>query len=60
LAIDRAQGAEFEAEARWLLAQCYRDTGDTDRADATLKALVNSGLSGEFRQKAMDAVKKLD
>ena len=56
LAIEVGQGAEFEAEARWLLAEAYGNTGDADRARVELEALVKSGLSGEFRQKAIDAL----
>ena len=58
LAVEVAPGAEFEAEARWLLAQTCRDLGDSARAAAELNALVKSGLSGPFRQKAIDALAK--
>ena len=58
LAIEAGQGAEFEAEARWLLAEACRATGDKARAKAELKALVKSGLTGPFRQKAIEALAK--
>ncbi len=56
LAIDLAQGAEFEAEARWTLAQAYRDLGDIDAYTRTLKGLVKSGLSGTYRDQAIKAL----
>ena len=56
LAAEVAQGSEFEAEARWLLAQAYLQLGDNDRAIAELRALVSSGLGGPFRQQALDAL----
>ena len=56
LAIETGQGAEFEAEARWLLAEACSATGDKARAKAELESLVKSGLTGPFRQKAIDAL----
>ncbi len=56
LAIELAQGAEFEAEARWLLAESFRGASEPDRARAELKALVKTGLAGAFREKAMEAL----
>jgi len=58
LAIDLAQGAEFEAEARYLLAQAYKDTGDAEAGERTLRGLVKSGLGGPFRAKAVEELKK--
>ena len=59
LAIDLGQGAAFEAEARWLLAEAYGKTGDADARRAALAGLVRSGLGGPFREKAVAALKKL-
>lgn len=56
LAIDLAQGAEFEAEARWTLAQAYRDLGDNDAYTRTLNGLVKSGLGGAYRDQAIQAL----
>ena len=56
LAIALARGAEFEAEARWLLADVYRQLGHAKAYEATLGSLAHSGISGPFRQKAIDAL----
>ena len=58
LAVNLGEGSDFEAEARWLLAEAYQAAGDTKRREATLKALVAAGLSGPFRDKAVAALKK--
>ena len=59
LAIDLGQGAAFEAEARWLLAEAYGKTGDAEGRRAALAGLVRSGLAGPFREKAIAALEKL-
>lgn len=59
LAIDLAQGAEFEAEARWILAESFRDLGDDAARRRTLNGLIRSGLSGPFRKLALDALKEV-
>ena len=58
MSIDLAQGAEFEAEARWILAQAYRDTGDQRGVAVwTLTGLREVGASaGRAVQKAIDAL----
>jgi tetratricopeptide (TPR) repeat protein len=57
LSIELAQGAEFEAEARYLLAQAYGDIGDAEARTRTLNGLVKSGLSGPYREKAIEDLK---
>jgi len=59
LAVELGLGAPFEAEARWLLAEAYRLTNDREAFRAALVALVRSGLTGRWREKAVAALKKL-
>lgn len=59
LAIELAQGAEFEAEAHWLLAEAYKDLGDVDAQRRTLNGLVRSGLRSSFRDEAVNALKEM-
>jgi hypothetical protein len=58
LAINVAEGAEFEPEARWLLAQAYRELKDDAGYKAALKALVDSGLKSVYRDQAIAALKR--
>ncbi len=58
LAIDLAEGAEYEAEARWLLAQALKQSGDVAGSNAALKALIASGLKGPYRQQAAAALQE--
>ena len=60
LAVELAMGAEFEAEARFTLAESYRDLKDNEGYRRTLTSLVKSGLPGEYREKAIAALKALD
>jgi len=59
LAIDLGQGAAFEAEARWRLAEAYRKTGDAEARRAALTGLVRTGLAGPYREKALAALEAL-
>ena len=59
LAIELGQGALFEAEGRWLLAEAYRQTGDRQAQRAALAGLVRSGLGGAWRDKAAETLKTL-
>ncbi len=59
LAIELGQGAAFEAEARWLLAEAHRHSGDREAQRAELVALLRSGLAGPWRDKADAALKVL-
>ena len=60
LSIQLAQGAEFEAEARWLLAQTHLDLGDQNAHRLALIGLVKSGLDSPFRNKAMEVLGQLN
>jgi tetratricopeptide (TPR) repeat protein len=60
LAVELGQGAAFEAEARWLLAEAYREIGDKENHQASLLALLRSGLAGTWRAKAVDTLEKLE
>ena len=57
VSLDRGQGAPFEAEARWLLAEAYRQTGDKESQRNALEMLVRSGLTGMWRTKAIEKLK---
>jgi hypothetical protein len=57
LAVTLGEGSDFEAEARWLLANAYQQTGDPAKYQATLRALVAAGLTGPYRDKALQAIK---
>ena len=57
LAVHLGEGAEFEAEARWWLAQAYKAAGDEKAYRANLQALIASGLAGPWRDKALEASK---
>ena len=59
LAVELGRGAPFEAEARWLLAESHRKTGDTEARRMALEGLVQSGLAGPWREKAIAALKEL-
>lgn len=60
VALDCGQGAPFEAEAYWLLAEAYRRIADVQNQRTALATLVRSGLSGTWREKAIEALKKLE
>ncbi|OQA01861.1 MAG: PKD domain protein [Planctomycetes bacterium ADurb.Bin412] len=53
------QGSPFEAEAGWLLAEAYRQSGDTNNQMAALDILVRSGLNSPWREKAVQQLKTL-
>ena len=53
LAITLAEGAEFEADARYRLAHALLATGDRTAYRDTLQGLVRSGLAGPLRAKAL-------
>ncbi len=52
------RGSEFEAEARVLLAHAYRQTGDDEAYRRTLRTLIDSGLSGQWRDQALRELKE--
>ena len=56
LAVQLAEGAEFEAEARWMLAEAHRETGDVEARTAALRALVETGLAGRWLERAREAL----
>ncbi|MFW6059329.1 MAG: PKD domain-containing protein [Phycisphaeraceae bacterium] len=53
LAIECGQGAPFEAEAHWRLAEAHGQAGDEAARRAVLEALVRTGLAGEYRDRAV-------
>jgi len=56
LAIPLAEGAEYEAEARWLLAEAHGAAGNPDARRATLRALIDTGLAGPWLTLAREAL----
>jgi len=58
LAVALGEGSDVEAEARWLLAEAYRQLGDGAKQKQTLEALVAAGLTGPYREKALAALGK--
>jgi tetratricopeptide (TPR) repeat protein len=60
-AIALTSGAQFETEARWLLAESLEQMGKKDEAKVELARLVkygNSGFRDEFTKKAQDKLQK--
>lgn len=60
LSIELAQGAEFEAEARWLLAQAQLDMNDQASYRASLVGLVRSALESPFRTRAIELLAQMN
>lgn len=58
VAAQAGRGSEFEAEARYLLAQAYRQTGDDAAYRRTLRELIDTGLAGPWRERALDELKQ--
>ncbi|HEX4141972.1 MAG TPA: PKD domain-containing protein [Pirellulales bacterium] len=58
LAVALGEGSDVEAEARWLLAETYRQLGDNEKQKQTLEALVAAGLAGPYRDQALAALGK--
>ena len=56
--IDLAEGAPFETEARWRLAQAYRDQGQDDRAREQLRLLTEIRIRDEYVTKATRELKQ--
>jgi tetratricopeptide (TPR) repeat protein len=52
------EGASFESEARWLLARSLERTGKAEEARLELARLVKTGIKDEFRDKAVQRLKK--
>ena len=57
-AVKLAVGADFESEARWLLAQSLEQIGDSKRAREELEKLIGTGLNDDFTRKAKEKLKK--
>lgn len=55
LAVELGQASVFEGQARWLLAEAYRQAGRADAADATLHALAAAHL-GPWSRRAAEAL----
>ncbi len=51
-AVALAPGSEFEAEARYRVAQAHRESGDPQTYRQELSELLASGLTGEHRDRA--------
>jgi hypothetical protein len=54
------RGSEYESQAWWLLAQAYKDAGDSAAYQNTLKHLGSSGLTGLWVDQAQNQSKKND
>jgi tetratricopeptide (TPR) repeat protein len=52
-----AVGADFETEARWLLAESLEKLGKKEEAKRELAKLIATGLSDEFTKKAKEKLK---
>jgi tetratricopeptide (TPR) repeat protein len=57
-AIGLAVGAEFESEARWLLAQSLEKIGRPEDARKELAKLIASGLNDQFSKMAQEKLKQ--
>lgn len=55
-AIATSEGSPWEAEARYRLAQQYKAMGDDAKFRVTLKALIDSGLDSDWRDKAIEEI----
>ena len=55
--IELAVGADFETEARWLLAESLEQTGKADEAKKELVKLVASGLKDKFTAMAKEKIR---
>lgn len=54
-----AVGADFETEARWLLAEALEKLGKKDEAKRELAKLIATGLNDEFTRKAKEKLQKM-
>jgi len=59
LAIALGEGAPFEAEAYWRLAEAQAALGRDPARRHTLLELVDTGLTSEWRDKAVDALEQM-
>lgn len=57
-AVTLGQGAEFEAEARWLLAESLGTIGDAEGRRRALTSLEKSGLDSPYRLRAVKALQE--
>lgn len=57
-AVTLGQGAEFEAEARWLLAEALGTIGDVEGRRRALTLLAKSGLDSPYRARAVKALQE--
>ncbi len=55
--LDLAPGADFESEARWLLAESLEKTGKADEAKRELAKLAASGLQDDFVRQAKERLR---
>ena len=56
LSIALGQGSDFEAEARWFSAKAFGQVKAPRQRIAALKALIDSGITGPYREKAEKAI----
>ncbi|MCC6581366.1 MAG: PKD domain-containing protein [Phycisphaeraceae bacterium] len=59
LAVRLGGGTEFEVEARWLLAEAYGQMDQPDLRAAALRSLIDMGVAGPWREKAIEAMAKI-
>lgn len=50
------RGSADEAEAYWLTAESYRLAGEPETAEATVRELIRSGLTGEWVERAKQSL----
>ena len=60
VALKLAHGAPFEAETYWLLAEAYQQIKDEQNQCAILELFLQSGLSGTWREKAIQMLEKIE
>ena len=56
--LELAVGANFETEARWLLAESLEKSGQAEQAQKELAKLVASGLKDQFTVMALEKLKQ--
>lgn len=60
LARDRGEGQPFEAAAHYYLGDAHLARGDTTAAQRTLRQLLDTSLTGEFRDRAEQRLRDLE
>ncbi len=59
-AVSLGEGSEFEAHARWLLAEAHGGVGDEQARAQALRSLVRTGIAGQWRDRAKHALQEME